>query len=142
MQQYLAFYTDKDTGEKKLKISAAEISFEIPDEHGQGSGHYQNVADIEAEGVPGPPGEDAVIVKIDSTAGNFFRMGNVSTSLIAHVYKGTTDITSQVSSFDWYRRLPNGDRDTTWVSPSTSNLLPLTPSDVDEKAVFVCEVMF
>lgn len=139
LQQYLAFYTDKDTGEKKLKISAAEISFEIPDEHGQGSGQYQNVADIEAEGVPG---EDAVIVKIDSTAGNFFRMGNVSTSLIAHVYKGTTDITSQVSSFDWYRRLPNGDRDTTWVSPSTSNLLPLTPSDVDEKAVFVCEVMF
>ena len=139
LQQYLAFYTDKDTGEKKLRISAAEISFEIPDEHGQGSGQYQNVADIEAEGVPG---EDAVIVKIDSTAGNFFRMGNVSTSLIAHVYKGTTDITSQVSSFDWYRRLPNGDRDTTWVSPSTSNLLPLTPSDVDEKAVFVCEVMF
>ena len=141
LQQYLAFYTDEN-GNKKLKISAAQISFEIPDEHGQGSGHYQDVADIEAEGVPGPPGEDAVRVEVDSTGGNFFRMGNITTNLIAHVYKGTTDITTQVTSFDWYRRLPNGDRDTTWVSPSTSNQLPLTPSDVDEKAVFVCKVIF
>lgn len=139
--QFVAFYEDPNTHKKELRIKAKQLVFEVTDEE-TGETRWDDVADIEAEGVPGPAGQDAVRVEIDSTGGNFFRMGNVTTNLIAHVYKGTTDITSQVQSFDWYRRLPNGDRDTTWVSPSTSNLLSLTPSDVDEKAVFVCEVIF
>ena len=141
--QYIVFYENPQTHKKELRIRANQVVYEVidPDTH-EPTGDWHDINQIETEGVPGPAGQDAVRVEIDSTGGNFFRMGNVTTNLIAHVYKGTTDITSQVQSFDWYRRLPNGDRDTTWVSPSTSNLLSLTPSDVDEKAVFVCEVIF
>ena len=92
LQQYLAFYTDKETGEKKLRISAAEISFEIPDEHGQGSGHYQNVADIEAESVPGPPGEDAIQVSLHSTVGTQIKNSQGQGCVYARAIRGNTEI--------------------------------------------------
>lgn len=139
LEQYLAFYTDEH-GNKKLKICAAEIMFEISDEHGQGSGHYQNVADIEAEGVPGPAGQDAIRVEIDPIGGNFIKRGQVSTSLIAHVYEGINDITNQFNHFTWYRRKSDGTRDPSWSTQETSNQLSITTADVDESAVFVCEV--
>ena len=113
--------------------------FEISDPE-PGQDPWKDIADIEAEGVPGPPGQDAIRVEIDSTAGNFFQRGQVNTYLIAHVYSGSTDITSQFNHFNWYRRLPNGERDTSWSTQETSNLLQINTSDVDERAVFVCEV--
>ena len=140
LQQYLAFYTDEH-GNKQLKIRANQIMFEIPDEHGQGSGQYGDVADIEAEaGQPGPPGQDAIRVEIDPIGGNFIKRGQVGTSLIAHVYEGINDITNQFSHFTWYRRRPDGTRDTSWSTQETSNQLAITTADVDESAVFVCEV--
>ena len=141
--QYVAFYED-DNG-KQLKIKASQIMFEVSDP-APGEDPWKDIAKIEAEGVPGPPGpagadgEDTISVVIDSTAGNFFQRGQVSTYLIAHVYKGSTDITSQFQEFNWYRRLPNGEKDLTWSTEETSNLLEINTTDVDERAVFVCEV--
>ena len=139
LQQYLAFYTDEN-GDKKLRICAGQIMFEIPDEHGQGSGQYSDVADIEAEGVPGPAGQDAIRVEIDPIGGNFIKRGQTGTSLIAHVYEGIRDITNQFNHFTWYRRRPDGTRDPSWSTQETSNQLAITTADVDESAVFVCEV--
>ena len=136
--QYVAFYEDGNH-QKQLKIRANQIMFEISDPE-PGQDPWKDIADIEAEGVPGPPGQDAIRVEIDSTAGNFFQRGQVNTYLIAHVYSGSTDITSQFNHFNWYRRLPNGERDTSWSTQETSNLLQINTSDVDERAVFVCEV--
>ena len=142
--QYVAFYEDGNHN-KQLKIKASQIMFEVSDP-APGEPPWKDVADIDAEGVPGPPGpagadgEDTISVIIDSTAGNFFQRGQVSTYLIAHVYKGSTDITSQFQEFNWYRRLPNGEKDLTWSTEETSNLLEIDTTDVDERAVFVCEV--
>ena len=135
LQQYVAFYTDGN-GNKQLAIKAKQIMFEVADN----PGHYHDVAQIEAEGIPGPAGEDAIYVVIDSTGGNFFNRGQLNTYLIAHVYKGSEEITNQFNTFNWYRRLPNGNIDPTWRTDETSNLLQLTTADVDERAVFVCEV--
>ena len=151
LQQYLAFYTDKDTGEKKLKISAAEISFEIPDEHGQGSGHYQNVADIEAEGVPGPPGEDARTIRIESNIGNNFVFGNRTAILTCYVYKGTEDITSTIdeNNFNWSKMDKEGQPVSGWTPYKQGikdgllkNQIMITTEDVDMKSVFYCNVSF
>jgi hypothetical protein len=151
LQQYLAFYTDKGTGEKKLKISAAEISFEIPDEHGQGSGHYQNVADIEAEGVPGPPGEDARTIRIESNIGNNFVFGNRTAILTCYVYKGTEDITSTIdeNNFNWSKMDKEGQPVSGWTPYKQGikdgllkNQIMITTEDVDMKSVFYCNVSF
>jgi len=151
LQQYLAFYTDKETGEKKLKISAAEISFEIPDEHGQGSGHYQNVADIEAEGVPGPPGEDARTIRIESNIGNNFVFGNRTAILTCYVYKGTEDITSTIdeNKFNWSKMDKEGQPVSGWTPYKQGikdgllkNQIMITTEDVDMKSVFYCNVSF
>ena len=136
--QYVAFYEDSNHN-KQLKIKANQIVYEVIDEE-TGQSDWHDVAEIETEGVPGPPGESAIWVVIDSTAGNFFQSHQLDTYLIAHVYRGDTEITNQVTSFNWYRRLPNGQRDTSWSTQETSNLLQLTTADVDERAVFVCEV--
>ena len=136
--QYVAFYEDSNHN-KQLKIKANQIVYEVIDEE-TGQSDWHDVAEIETEGVPGPPGESAIWVVIDSTAGNFFQSHQLDTYLIAHVYRGDTEITNQVTSFNWYRRLPNGQKDTSWSTQETSNLLQLTTADVDERAVFVCEV--
>ena len=146
LQQYLAFYTDKETGEKKLRISAAEISFEIPDEHGQGSGHYQNVADIEAEGVPGPPGEDAISISIDSTAGILFVNDIITSTLVCTVKKGSVDITNDPHYniyYTWKKRLSDGSGyDPDWGRPlEHGNRIDITSQDVDNKGIFECEVI-
>ena len=136
--QYITFYEDNN-GKKQLRIKANQIMFEVTDPE-PGQDPWQDIADIEAEGVPGPPGDPAIWVAIDSTAGNFFQSHQLNTYLIAHVYKGGEEITNQVAAFNWYRRLPNGQRDLSWSTQETSNLLQLTTADVDERAVFVCEV--
>ena len=136
--QYIAFYEDGNHN-KQLKIKANQIMFEISDP-APGEDPWKDIAEIEAEGVPGPAGQDAIYVVIDSTAGNFFKPGQTNTYLVAHVYQGTEEITSQFSTFNWYRRLPNGSIDPSWSTDETSNLLQLTTADVDDRAVFVCEV--
>jgi len=147
LQQYLAFYTDKETGERKLRISAAEISFEIPDEHGQGSGQYQNVADIEAEGTPGPPGEDAISTYIDSSAGTVFVNGVISTILRCYVYKGGVDITNDdnyIKTYTWVKiNAEDGSIIQDWTPtaiPLEPNAIRITADDVTYKAIFQCSV--
>ena len=88
----------------------------------------------------GTDGQDAIRIEIDPIGGNFIKRGQVGTSLIAHVYKGATDITNQFSHFTWYRRKADGTRDTSWSTQETSNQLSITTADIDESAVFVCEV--
>ena len=132
--QYVAFY--EDSNGKQLKIKASQIMFEVSDP-APGEDPWKDVADV----TQGADGEDAIYVMIDSTGGNFFNRGQIQTSLIAHVYQGSEEITNQFNTFNWYRRLPNGRRDPSWTTQETSNQLDLNTADVDERAVFVCEVV-
>lgn len=139
--QYIVFYEDAN-GNKQLKIKANQIVYEVVDEE-TGETDWQDITDIEAEGVPGPQGpagQDAIRVEIDPIGGNFIKRGQMGTSLIAHVYEGINDITNQFNHFTWYRRKADGTRDTSWSTQETSNQLSITTADVDESAVFVCEV--
>jgi hypothetical protein len=132
--QFIAFYTDGQ-GKKQLRIQANQVVFEVTDE----SGHHVDWKDVQ-EAADGKDGQDAIHVEIDPLGGNFIKRGQVGTYLIAHVYEGINDITNQFSNFIWYRRKADGTKDTSWSTTETSNQLYITTADVDESAVFVCEV--
>lgn len=90
----------------------------------------------------GRDGEDAIYVRIDSTAGNIFKNNNISTILTCTVFKGATDITSQATSFTWRKRDASGAIDPDWTRTISGNSINITSSDVTSKAVFECEVSF
>lgn len=141
LNQFLAFYTDRSDPEhpkKRLRICASQVMFEMANN----PGHYEDVADIEAEGVPGPPGENAITVQIDSSAGNLFYRQNVSSTLTCTVYSGTEDITNQVTKFTWKKKNSDGTIDPTWTRLQGGRTISINPNDVESKAIFICEVEF
>ena len=146
--QYITFYTDKTTGQKQLKIKANQVMFEVVDEEGQGTGQYQDVTQIEAEGVPGPPGqdgEDAINVVIESNIGNYILRTDTTITLTCTVYSGNTDITAQVTSFTWTKKNQDGSIDANWI-PTLASMdgrsILVDASDIQAKAIFVCTVEF
>ena len=103
----------------------------------------------------GSNGEDAVLLCIDSSKGLLFKNNQVSTVLNVTIYKGGATITtqSQLTSvfgagahLQWYWMRLN---DSTYgqISASDSRLsdsgfhFTLTPSDVDVKVTFKCELI-
>ena len=138
--QYIAFYSDTDDldsnnqPKKKLRISAREIIF------GYNPNTQEEITwdDHFAEQVP-------VRVDITSNIGNeFIKTGEVAT-LTCRVYKGTTDITNQITRFVWTKKLADGTLDTTWNTAHAninSNTITVLPSDIDVKAIFGCDVTF
>lgn len=85
-------------------------------------------------------GESALNVVIDSSAGILFKNSNINSILRCYVYSGTRDITNSVTSFDWYRVLPDGTRDQSWSRIGAGNIITITSADVVSKAVFRCDV--
>ena len=149
-RQYIAFYEDEH-GDKQLRIKANQIVYEVTDPE-PGQDPWQDIADIAAEGVPGPqgpPGEDAIQVKIESNIGNNFVFGNREAILSCYVFKGITDITSQVTQFDWTKVDKDGNVDDNWIPDRQGiedgllvNQISVNTDDVDLKSVFYCNVTF
>ncbi len=146
--QFIAFYKDSN-GNNQLRIKANQIVFEVTDEHGQGTGVYHDINEIEAEGVPGPPGEDAIQVNIESNIGNFLVFGNRTAILTCHVFKGSTEITSQVQTFAWSKYDKDGNLINNWQPEAQGvidgllvNQIRVSADDIDIKSVFSCNVTF
>ncbi len=103
-------------------------------------------------GADGTPGADAVLLRVASSRGVTFKNSGVSTVLTATVSKGTKQITSladlwatfgSTAYLEWQWRRP---ADTAFVTISSSDsrisqggfALTVSPSDVDQQAVFQC----
>ena len=138
--QYVAFYEDNKG--KQLKIKANQIMFEVTDEQGQGTGEYHDINDIEAEGVPGPPGAPAIRVAVESSAGDIFKNRNITSTLTCTVYAGAEDITNQVTKFTWKKKNSDGSIDENWSRLAAGRTITIGPDDVSSKAIFICEVEF
>lgn len=89
----------------------------------------------------------AVSVEIDSSAGNIFINGNISTILRCYVYKGGIDIThdnNYILTYTWKKiNIIDGSEVSGWTPTPVAlepNAIRITTSDVDSKAVFQCEV--
>lgn len=149
--QYLAFYEDEQ-GDKHLKISAREMIFSYDPETGEETTWEEKIEDIEASGVPGPPGpagEDAVAVRIESNIGNNFIIGNTGAILTCYVYRGDTEITSQITKFEWSKKDKDGNLVLDWIPEKQGvedgllvNQIYVSANDVDMKSVFCCNVTF
>lgn len=83
-------------------------------------------------------------VEIWSSNGNFFRRGNIATTLSAKVKKGNDDITSTIPSanFSWRRISANTVSDDSWnmAHQFVGAEISITTSDVWVKAVFECDI--
>lgn len=136
-KNFITYYYDKTTQQYRLIINADTIyegydddDQPIPITPGQ-------------DGKDGKDGEDAILVRVDSSAGNVFLHKNISTTLTCTVTKGNgTDITNQVTRFTWIKKDANGVIDSSWSRPLAGRSITLTEADVDSKAIFVCEVEF
>jgi hypothetical protein len=98
------------------------------------------------EETPGPPGEQgkAYVVEIESTNGLVFRPGSQYTTLIAHVYDGTGEVTEMLSSgaFRWIRTSESALGDEAWNSAHMTGYkeVVLTPADFYGRTSFKCEI--
>ncbi len=98
------------------------------------------------EETPGPPGEQgkAYVVEIESTNGIVFRPSSQYTTLIAHVYDGTGEITEMLSSaaFRWIRTSESALGDEVWNSAHMTGYkeIVLTPADFYGRTSFKCEI--
>lgn len=85
-------------------------------------------------------GQSAIRTEIESSAGNIFRNNNVSTTLTCRVYRGSDEITNQVTSFIWQKYNANGTLDPNWQRPLAGNVINITNADVYDRAIFRCKV--
>ena len=141
--QFIAFYTDGQ-GRKQLKIKANQIVYEVTDEEtGEPTGDWKDVQDA----AQGADGEDAITVEIDSSAGNIFVNGVISTILRCYVYKGGIDIThdnNYIKTYTWKKiNISDGSEVQGWTPTAVAlepNAIQITVDDVTHKAVFQCSV--
>ncbi|MGH1263354.1 hypothetical protein ACQVWE_13715 [Bacillus cereus] len=83
-------------------------------------------------------------VEIISTNGMFFKQGVVSTTLKAQVYKGSTDVTSQLQNnqFLWRRVDKDGNEDIPWNQGHAGlKEVPITRQDLKQRATFLCQII-
>ena len=100
----------------------------------------QNVDDYVDKQIDKIDKELPISVHIDSSAGNIFTDSNINTVLTATVYKGSKDITDQVTKFRWLKKDKNGLIDENWGRLTEGRTITISPADVMTKAIFVCQV--
>ena len=120
-----------------------------------GDGHTETCPAVCITGNNGQSGEDAVVLRIDSSRGTVFKNNTTSTVLSVVIYKGSeliNNITDLHRVFDssaylqWYwQKL---DDDTFGVILSTDEkignsgfTLTISPEDVNTKVTFRCELI-
>lgn len=105
-------------------------------------------------GSTGPPGEDAVILQIESSKGNLFKNNYIATTLTVVIIIAGEMITSSrqmkekfgAAAFLRWRQKRFGEDDFTEINQQDSRLsdngfiLTVNPHDVDTKTIFECEL--
>lgn len=84
-------------------------------------------------------------VDIISSNGLVFKNGVVSTTLIARVYKNSTDVTDTINAarFKWTKTNADGTPDTAWNTSYAGGhkQVMITDEDIFQRASFKCEIM-
>ena len=83
-------------------------------------------------------------VEITSSNGNYFRNGNINTTLSAHVYSWDDEITDDLnaSCFKWTKVNNDGTDDTAWnmAHYGGAKSVTITSADVYVRGTFSCTV--
>lgn len=83
--------------------------------------------------------DEPISIEITSSKGLLFKKNQVDTILTCQVKRGNTDITDSISEFKWVKYDKYGVLDEEW-SRGNINSITITSSDVNEKAIFRCDV--
>ena len=142
-------YIDSQISDVKSQISYVEYSFDKINWH-------SNVwvtdiwmrQKIGKNGVWSEPflikGMDALNITVWSEYGNSFINGDISTTLVATVFKGAEDITDSIPSnrFNWIRQSANPAGDSVWNSlhKAKGKFIDITDEDVSRSAIFLVEI--
>ena len=81
-------------------------------------------------------------LEIESTNGETFLYGDLDTTLIAHVYRGTLEINERVTRWKWTRETNNPNADAVWNIEHKENTteVKLTNADLESlSGKFICE---
>ena len=125
----LGLYQDYETGYVYLTYKGQRGTQGIPLAILKGQVN-QNVDDYVDKQIEKIDKELPITVYIDSSAGNIFTDPNINTVLTATVYKGSTDITDQVTRFRWSKRDKNGFLDENWGRLIQGRTITISPADV------------
>lgn len=83
-------------------------------------------------------------IEIHSTNGNFFKNGEIATTLSCHVYKSNVEITDEINAakFHWYKINNDGTLDKEWndIHAGGTKEIQITKDDVYGRATFECHV--
>lgn len=83
-------------------------------------------------------------LELISTNGTQFTNGEVSTQIVATVYRGKDDITSTLplGAFKWKKILANGTEDLEWGAShkDAGSTIDITGEDVTGRSTFMCEI--
>jgi hypothetical protein len=118
-------------------VSAIDLTTEV-----ESIDNAENALGKPRKGDTGPRGK-SYRVEVESTNGLVFRPGNQYTTLIAHVYDDTGEITGSVSpsSLFWIRKSQSETGDTAWNTAHASGYkeIELTPADFYGSTTFKCD---
>lgn len=102
------------------------------------------IGNYASDGSPGPPGEAAYSVIIESSNGYIFRNGQISTILSARIFRGDLEITNDINvvQFKWTRISDDPTGDQIWNDRYVggTRTIILTDEDVFQRATFKCEI--
>ena len=135
----LGLYQDYETGYVYLTYKGQRGTQGIPLAILKGQIN-QNVDDYVDKEIEKIDKELPITVHIDSSAGNIFTDSNINTTLTATVYKGSKDITDQVTRFKWSKKDKNGLIDENWGRLTEGRTVIISPADVMTKAIFICQI--
>jgi hypothetical protein len=91
----------------------------------------------------GKEGKSPVVITVESTNGTVFKNGAIFTTLQCKVMQGEEDITDSATKFYWKKKLSDGTFDEDWnrsEEERTSSKIVITGTDIEERAIFICEV--
>lgn len=158
---FLKFYKDETDGQYKLVISANSIQFGVSGPNiekviSDAQTAVDKVNDIEKKIDEGDfSGEDATVLRIESSRGTVFKNDNISTVLSAVIYRGShriTDMTKlksvmgETASLQWKWQHLNEDS-FGLISADDKRIgndgftFTLSPEDVNTKVTFICELI-
>ncbi len=98
---------------------------------------YREYTWTKVKGDDGVDGQDAILLMIDSSAGNLFKNSNIATTLTAHIYKGGAEVTgsalSALGTIKWYK-------DGGATAVGTGQTLTISAGDVSDRANYTAQL--
>jgi len=140
---------------RAFAYSGNSMSFKITYTDPDGKLYSDYTSIFRVKDTEGLKGEDATVLRIDSSRGVIFKNNDFSTVLTVTIQKGSltiNDISAMRAEYgvgsylQWYWRKYN-DNDWQVIASSDSHItnngfsLTVTPNDVDEKIVFKCDLV-